>query len=142
MALLPSIEDLLAISAHLQHIPPIVSKQKSFVWTDKAQESFQLLKRKLTDVPIFALPKFDKIYELNCDASGERIGGVLSKKGQPFGEKLNEAKLRYSTFDKQFYAIEPSSTRVTTKSLCYTSTTRVLNISIVNPMQTKDKLSW
>jgi len=55
MALLPSIEGLLAISAHLQHIPLIVSKQKSFVWTDEAQESFQLQKRKLTEVPILCL---------------------------------------------------------------------------------------
>ena len=83
-------------------------KQKSFVWTDGAQENFQLLKRKLTEAPILALPNFDKIFELNCDASGVGIGGVLSQEGQPiafFSEKLNEAKLRYSTYHKEFYAI-------------------------------------
>ena len=58
-------------------------KQKSFVWTDKAQDSFQLLKRKLTEAPILALLNFDKIFELNCDASGVGIGGFLSKKGSP-----------------------------------------------------------
>ena len=83
-------------------------KQKSFVWIDEAQESFQLLKRKLTKAPILALPYFDKIFELNCDALGVGIGGVLSQEGQPIGffsEKLNETKLRYSTYDKEFYAI-------------------------------------
>ena len=35
-------------------------KQKSFVWTDEAQESFQLLKRKLTKAPILALPNSNK----------------------------------------------------------------------------------
>ena len=38
--------------------------QKSFVWIDEAQESFQPLKRKLTEAPILALPNFDKIFEL------------------------------------------------------------------------------
>ena len=36
-------------------------KQKSFVWPDEAQESFQLLKRKLTEAPILALPNSNKI---------------------------------------------------------------------------------
>ena len=54
-------------------------KRKSFVWTDEAQESFQLLKRKLTKAAIFALPNFYKIFELNCNALGVGIGGVLPR---------------------------------------------------------------
>ena len=54
-------------------------KRKSFVWTDEAQESFKLLKRKLTKAPIFALPNFYKIFELNCNALGVGIGGVLPR---------------------------------------------------------------
>ena len=54
-------------------------KKKSFVWTDEAQESFQLLKRKLTKASILALPNFDKIFDLNCDASGVGIGDVLPR---------------------------------------------------------------
>ena len=65
--------------------------QKSFVWIDEAQESFQPLKRKLTEAPILALPNFDKIFELNCNALGVGIGGVLNQERQPitfFSEKL------------------------------------------------------
>ena len=39
------------------------------------------------------------------------IGGVLSQEGHPiafFSEKLNDAKRRYSTYDKEFYAIVQS----------------------------------
>ena len=83
-------------------------RKGDFVWTKAASEAFQELKKKMTEAPVLRLPDFSKAFKVACDAFGVRIGGVLSQEGHPiafFSEKLNNAKLKYSTYDKEFYAI-------------------------------------
>jgi hypothetical protein len=81
---------------------------KSFHWIAEAEKSFNLLKQKITEQPVFVLSDFQKTFQVKYDASGFAIGAVLSQEDRPiayFSEKLNEAKLKYSTYDKEFYAI-------------------------------------
>jgi hypothetical protein len=66
------------------------------------------LKRKITEQPVLVLPDFQKTFQVKCDASGYAVGGVLSQDDRPvayYSEKLDDAKLKYSTYDKEFYAI-------------------------------------
>jgi hypothetical protein len=66
------------------------------------------MKQKITEQPILVLPDFQKTFQGKCDASGFAIGAVLSQDDRQiayFSEKLNEVKVKYSTYDKDFYAI-------------------------------------
>jgi hypothetical protein len=81
---------------------------KCFHWTKEVEKSFNLLKKKIIEKPILVLPYFSKTFQVRCDASGFAIGVVLSQDNRPithFNEKLNEAKIKYSTYDNEFYAV-------------------------------------
>lgn len=99
------VKDFSTLAAPLNEV---LKKNVGFKWGEKQEEAFNVLKQKLTNAPILALPNFQKSFEIECDASNVGIGAVLMQEGHPiayFSEKLSGPTLNYSTYDKELYAL-------------------------------------
>ena len=86
----------------------LTKKGVEFVWGKSQETAFQELKKCLASAPLLGLPDFNKSFEIECDASGIGIGGVLMQEGKPiayFSEKLGGAQLNYPVYDKELYAL-------------------------------------
>ncbi|XP_073525851.1 uncharacterized protein [Phyllobates terribilis] len=86
----------------------LTKKSTPFVWGKAQEAAFEELKHRLTNAPLLILPNFARPFEVECDASGIGIGGVLMQEGRPiafFSEKLKGACLNYSTYDRELYAL-------------------------------------
>ena len=60
------VKDFSKIAAPLTKL---TQKNVKFVWTDRCEEHFQLLKDLLTSAPVLTLPSEDEGYIVYCDAS-------------------------------------------------------------------------
>ena len=82
------VKDFSTIAAPMNEL---TKKDTPFQWGDAQDKSFQELKMRLTSAPLLSLPDFGKTFEIECDASGVGIGGVLMQEGKPiayFNENL------------------------------------------------------
>ena len=80
-------------------------KKVEFKQTKFAIKAFEEIKGKLTTVSVLCLPDFSKVFEVACDTSNVGIGDVLSQESYPnafFSKKLNEDKLHYNVYDREF----------------------------------------
>ena len=83
------VKDFSTIAAPLNEL---TKKGVAFQWGAPQDHAFSTLKEKLTCAPLLQLPNFGKTFELECDASGIGIGGVLLQEGKPDNPLLTLVK--------------------------------------------------
>ncbi|GJU50585.1 putative reverse transcriptase domain-containing protein [Tanacetum coccineum] len=60
----------------------LTQKNKTYVWGDKQDEAFQILKEKLCNAPVLAFPDGPDDFVVYCDASKQGFGCVLMQRGK------------------------------------------------------------
>jgi len=83
-------------------------KKGNFKWTLEAREAFVDLKGKVIEKPNLVPPNSGKVFQVDCDVSGTKIGATLSQERRPttfLNENLNHAKKKYSAYDQKLYVV-------------------------------------
>ncbi|GJT72427.1 reverse transcriptase domain-containing protein [Tanacetum coccineum] len=70
------IQDFSKIARPMTHL---LEKDTPFIFSKECVESFNILKKKLTEAPILVAPDWDLPFEIMCDASDYAVGAVLGQ---------------------------------------------------------------
>ncbi|GKB44944.1 reverse transcriptase domain-containing protein [Tanacetum coccineum] len=90
----------------------LLEKDTPFIFSKECVESFNILKKKLTEAPILVAPDWDLPFEIMCDASDYAVGVVLgqckTKHFQPIhyaSKTMMDAQAYYTTTEKELLAV-------------------------------------
>nr|GEY06866.1 reverse transcriptase domain-containing protein [Tanacetum cinerariifolium] len=123
------IQDFSKIARPMTHL---LEKETHFVFSKECIESFNTLKKKLTEASFLVVPDWNLPFELMCDASDYAIGAVLgqrkSKNFQPIqyaSKTMTKAQIHYTTIEKEMLAVVYAFEKfwqylVLSKSIVYT----------------------
>ncbi|GJR48792.1 putative reverse transcriptase domain-containing protein [Tanacetum coccineum] len=86
----------------------LTQKKVKFVWGDKQEAAFQLLKQKLCSAPILALPEGSEDFIAYCDASKKGLGAVLMQREKVIAYASRQLKIHkknYTTHNLELRAV-------------------------------------
>nr|GEW22995.1 putative reverse transcriptase domain-containing protein [Tanacetum cinerariifolium] len=91
---LPKINDL------FDQLQELTQKNKKYIWGEDQKLAFQLLKKKLCEAPILALPKGNDDFVLYCDASLQGLGVVLMQREKVIAYASRQLKPHEENYTK------------------------------------------
>ncbi|GKC54443.1 putative reverse transcriptase domain-containing protein [Tanacetum coccineum] len=83
-------------------------KNEKYIWGEDQELAFQLLKQKLCEAPILALPEGNDDFVVYCDASLQGMGAVLMQREKVIAyasQKLKPNEENYTTHDLELGAV-------------------------------------
>ncbi|GJS71992.1 retrovirus-related pol polyprotein from transposon 17.6 [Tanacetum coccineum] len=83
-------------------------KNKKYIWGEDQETAFQLLKQKLCEAPILALPEGNDDFVVYCDASHQGLGAVLMQREKVIAyasRQLKPNEENYTTYDLELGAV-------------------------------------
>ncbi|GJR25263.1 putative reverse transcriptase domain-containing protein [Tanacetum coccineum] len=99
------IEGFLKIAKSLTEL---TQKNKKYIWGENQESAFQLLKQKLCEAPIFALPEGNDDFIVYCDASHQVLRVVLMQREKVIeyaSRQLKPHEENYTTHDLELGAV-------------------------------------
>ncbi|GJT71004.1 putative reverse transcriptase domain-containing protein [Tanacetum coccineum] len=86
----------------------LTQKNKTYVWGNEQDEAFRILKEKLCNAPVLALPDGPDDFVVYCDASKQGFGCVLMQRGKVIAyasRQLKKHEKNYTTHDLELGAM-------------------------------------
>ncbi|GJV58999.1 putative reverse transcriptase domain-containing protein [Tanacetum coccineum] len=85
-----------------------LTENKKYIWGEDQESAFQLLKQKLCEAPILALPEGNDDFVIYCDASHQGLGAVLMQREKVIAyasRQLKPHEENYTTHDLELGAV-------------------------------------
>ncbi|KAJ0440472.1 putative nucleotidyltransferase, Ribonuclease H [Helianthus annuus] len=85
-----------------------LTKKDGFIWSEAALKAFNDLKQALLSTPVLRLPDFSKPFVIECDASSDGVGAILSQEDHPvayFSKGFSPSNRLKSAYDRELLAL-------------------------------------
>ncbi|GJX36601.1 putative reverse transcriptase domain-containing protein [Tanacetum coccineum] len=96
------------LSKIAKSLTELIQENKKYIWGEDQESAFQLLKQKLCEAPILALPEGNDDFVIYCDASRQGLGAVLMQRDKVIAyasRQLKPNEENYTTHDLDLGAV-------------------------------------